>query len=163
LHADRVLTLDAQLQPELRYGEAWLRAIALARGLAPRIEKPGERAVLGVMTRNRTEWILVELAALVRGYVVVAMSPHDGDGGARHTVGRARPGCIVWERDAAERRAVFDVQPVVLDDDGAHGFARVPADGESTTIAQPPAPHSEDDLYTVLFTSGSTGTPKGAM
>src|SRR5262249_46089233 len=152
---------DGPYRPQLSYGEMWERAMALARGLAIRVEAPGERLVLGVMLRNRPEWIAGELAARVRGYPVGAMSPDDAHDRLAVVLARARPGCVICEDADAERleRLAPEVRWIVACGEGGAGGRRLGlealiAEGAGAS-APPPAPRAESDPYAVLFTSGS--------
>jgi fatty acid CoA ligase FadD9 len=144
LFADRPLCVE----PACTYAEVWARAMALARGLAARCETPGARTVLGVMLRNRLEWIVVELAALARGYVVVALSPDDDGERLARILELAQPRLVISEA------ALAGVEHVTVDQ-----LAALTSDVEPP----PAAAVGEGDPYAILFTSGSTGTPKGAV
>ena len=169
LHADRTLCLARSVDgydPSIRYGDMWERAKALSRGLAARLEPCDERIFVGVMTRNRPEWIAVDLAILERGYVSVALAPEDSDDRLAQIFALAKPTCVVVEAPNAERvtRLATTAKLVVVLDGPAAGDNQVAFDAlVPDAETPPPAPRAEDDLYAVLFTSGSTGTPKGAM
>ncbi len=176
LHVDRPLFVargdDGRYAPSLTYGAVWTRAMALGRGIAARLE-PGlgaARVVLAAMTRNRPEWVMADLAALARGYVVVPIAPEEPDDRLAQIIARARPTCVICEpadADRVARLAADSLRLLVVCDDDAAGPGRIGFDAlvaEGTTAAvSPPAMRGEDELYAVLFTSGSTGTPKGAM
>ena len=132
------------------YGDVAARADAIAAGLAA-FDVWGQRVTLGVMLPSSVDWIAVELAALARGHVVVAIG-HDepADRLARIAAAIALT-CVVCEPANVARVAALGVPARTCDELAA--AAPVPA------AAPPRAP---DDVYAVLFTSGSTGTPKGA-
>jgi len=169
LHADRTLCLIRSVDgydPSIRYGDMWERAKALSRGLAARLEPCEERIVVGVMTRNRPEWIATDLAIVERGYVSVALAPDDSDDRLAQIFALAKPTCVVVEAPDAARvaRLATTAKLVVVLDGPAAGDNQVAFDALVADEEPPPrAPRAEDDLYAVLFTSGSTGMPKGAM
>jgi fatty acid CoA ligase FadD9 len=153
--------------PAATYAEVWELGAALARGLAARLEPAAGRVILGVMLRSRPEWIACELAALARGYLVVALSPDEPDEPLAVALARARPACVICEATAAPRvrRLAPGVRALVAVGGAAEGaiaFEAVVAEGAAAPAAAAPAP-SEDADYAVLFTSGSTGAPKGAV
>ena len=154
LHGDRVLC-EA---PAITYREAWDRAQALARGLAHRLERDGVRPVIGVLVGNCLEWILIELAAIARGYAVVGLSPDEPDDRLAQILARAKVTAVIAEPRAAER--VRDQVAFCL----ALGapFEQLVADGAALAPIDV-LPRSPDDPFAILFTSGSTGTPKGAV
>jgi len=174
LHHDRPLVVarapDGEgYLPSLTYGEVWSRAMALSRGLAARLEPDAARIVIVVMLRNRAEWVMADLAALVRGYVTVPIAPDDADDRVAQILERAHARCVICEPDNAERVArLAGGTPLVvvcdarLGDDRHSSFAAIVLDGATATVPDP-EPRRSDDLYAVLFTSGSTGTPRGAM
>ncbi len=161
---ERPLCVD----PVLTYANAWRRAMAIARALAARLEG-GARPVIAVMIGNRAEWLLVEFAAIARGYVVVALAPDDPDDRIASILARTRAVAAIAEGDTAVRVAAIAPQLALivgLDRTSAGavvGFDALEAEGKSLDDPPAVARRSEDDPFALLFTSGSTGTPKGAM
>ncbi len=161
-------TTAGRYEPHLSYGEVWERSNALGVALARRLEpasRPDGRVRLALVLRNCVEWVMCDLAAIVRGYVVMPLSPEDPDERLAKILERARPDAIVCEsKDAARLRRLGEghgLRVVIESDDS---FADLLSkESRSTSAVPPPPPRSQDDLYSVLFTSGSTGTPKGAM
>lgn len=155
------------------YAEVWARAMGLGRSLARHIERDDApqrdgRRFVALMTRNRPEWVMTELAALVRGWVVVPLNPDDRDEALAAIVARCTPACVVCEARDASRLATIapGVVAVLCDappDASTHLRFDDLARDDAPRDVPPPAPRSPDDLYSVLFTSGSTGAPKGAM
>lgn len=172
LFHDRTLFTDVTGRARDRtYGEVWGHAMALARGLAMRLEKGDERVVLGLMLRNRPEWVLADLAAVERGYVVVPLGPDEPAERLAEVIAAARPTCVICEAEGAERVAAIApaLRLLVICDAPEHAsgprrarFVDVVNQGAGAR-PPPPVPRREDELFTVLFTSGSTGRPKGAM
>ena len=157
-------------EPVATYGEIWQRAMAFARGLAHRHEPIADdpsvperlrgRGVLAIITRSRPEWLIADLAGLIRGYVTVPLSPDEPDDRLTHVLSRAPATCIVCE--ATDRDRLRALAPRALVIACPEEFEEVCAEGATVPLV-PPAPRKPDDLHSVLFTSGSTGTPKGAM
>jgi thioester reductase-like protein len=173
LFRDRTLFTDVEGRARDRtYGEVWAHAMALARGLAVRLEqRDEERVVLGLLLHNRAEWVLADLAAVERGYVVVPLGPDEPDARLAEVIAAARPTCIVCEAGDAERISALAPKLRLLVVCDAAGKVSGPRRVRFEDVVNhgagartpPPAKRREDDLFTVIFTSGSTGRPKGAM
>lgn len=175
-------------EPVLTYGEAGRRAQSLARGLAALLENPlpPARVLFLLATRNRPDWILADVAAIERGYIVAPVSPEEPDSRFQSVLERCKPAVALIEaRDEARLAPLLRACPsvrvlLVCDASGPHAPSQESAaqgvigegiprrinienlygfDGE----APEPVPYMEEDLYSLLFTSGSTGVPKGAM
>lgn len=132
----RVIRLTlSELDVLARRTAAWLLALGVA---------PGDR--IGILARNRLEWVLLDLAA-IKLRVVTAGFEHSG----------FRPVIELARRYGLNK--IFTDHPTELE-----GFVDV-----RTMLAQLPEvplePHpvdyADDDVTTIKFTSGSTGQPKG--
>jgi fatty acid CoA ligase FadD9 len=190
LYHDRPLLLERTATgyaTAARYGEVWERAMALARGLAARLELPesGEsgipgRIALAVMLPGGLPWVLADLAALHRGYVILPIAPGEPEDRIATIFARTRPSCVLCEaRDTERVRRTAPGALVICVPDGlaSPGFAgaRSTAEGHcgeqiaalcaagAAAMVPEPASREPDELHGVLFTSGSTGEPKGAM
>jgi fatty acid CoA ligase FadD9 len=180
LFAARRVPGEGAFEMTHRYREVWMAARGLAAALAERLEgEPGDgRVFLGLCTRNRAEWVIADLAGVMRGYVVVPLSPDDSDERLAGILARCPLDAVLVEGDGAERfrRLAARCPSLRL----VVRCERGPVPGEpgeapvivalSSLIAQgttlgprPAAPRAGGDLYTLGFTSGSTGVPKGAM
>lgn len=161
-------TTEGTYEPHLSYGELWERSNALAVALARRLEpasRPDGRVRLALVLRNCVEWVMCDLAAIVRGYVVMPLSPEDADERLAKILERARPDAIVCaSTDAARLRRLGEGHGLRVVIEADDSFADLISKESRATSPVPAAsPRSQDDLYSVLFTSGSTGMPKGAM
>jgi fatty acid CoA ligase FadD9 len=60
-----------------------------------------ERVFLGLCTKNRAEWFIAEVAAVLRGYVVVPLSPEDSEERLRAILDRCPVAAVVCESSSA--------------------------------------------------------------
>jgi long-subunit acyl-CoA synthetase (AMP-forming) len=107
----------------------------------------GPRDRVGIMARNRIEWVLLDLAVLKLGAVTAGFEP-----------GRFDPAWIVEEFGLS---LLFTEDPA--GGSAARDIAEV-ADWAEQPIGLPVSPHpgyDPADICAIKFTSGSTGMPKG--
>jgi long-chain acyl-CoA synthetase len=137
---------------------------ALAKGLVAAGVEPGER--IGLMSRTRYEWTLIDYAIWAAGAVTVPVyetSSADqvewilGDSGARAVFAEtpAHAALIGGARDRLPGlREVWEIG----------GLAGITAGGTGVSdeqLAGQRAARGADDLATIIYTSGTTGRPKG--
>ncbi len=157
------------------YRDLWLAGRRLARSFAFHLERDEartERLFVGLALPNGPEWLIGELAALFRGYVVVPLSPEEPAGRLLAIVSKCPLDVVLCTKAQAATYSSFtkdmpSLRLIVVSETPPETVpsARSLADllDEAPPEVPPPAPRDADDLHTLLFTSGSTGTPKGAM
>ena len=142
--------------------------LALARGLVAAGIEPGIR--VGLLSRTRYEWTLIDYAIWTVGAVTVPMyetSSHDqvawilSDSGAT--------ACFVeTDEHASVVAALRDRLPALREvwRIGADDLAGLAAHGETVDAGEIDVRRTArrgDDLATIVYTSGTTGRPKGCM
>ncbi len=142
------------------------RVVAVAKGLVAHGVAPGDR--VGIMSRTRYEWTVLDLATWAVGAVPVPVYETSSAEQVHWILTDAGVSLLVVENaeHAATVREVLpdapDVREVLVIDDGAldaltDDGAQVP-DAE---IARRRGLAGRDDLATIIYTSGTTGRPKG--
>jgi thioester reductase-like protein len=168
LFSERSAPGEGPFVPTHTYRSLWSLSLQLATALARKLEPVrGERVFLGVMTGHRPEWFAAELAAVHRGYVMVALSPEDSDERLDAILQRCPLDAVLCDRAGLAKIEASARRPrliVALDGESSGEIlsfrALLEAPGPEVS---PAAPRAATDLHAVIFTSGSTGTPKGAM
>ena len=137
---------------------------------------------VAILSENRYEWPVADLAILGLGAVTVPIYPTLTAAQCRHIarqlrgVGRDRVVGVAARQDARGRDgARHAAQPIIVMDPAAsleakeRAFADVTARGRERRAQEPNAFRASaesvtpDDLATIIYTSGTTGEPKGAM
>ena len=139
---------------------------AVAKGLVARGIAPGDR--VGIMSRTRFEWTVLDFAIWAAGAVGVPVYETDSseqvrwigsDTGFRLLVVETGAHAAVVDRVRGDLPGLADV---LLIDDGA--LDTLVADGAAVSDAEIDRRSTAtgmDDLATVIYTSGTTGRPKG--
>ena len=137
---------------------------ALARGLIAAGIGPGDR--VGLMSRTRYEWTLIDYAIWAAGAVTVPVYETSSvdqvewmlsDSGASAAFAETTVHAATIDR---ARAGLPDLKNVWL----IEALADVTAAGAGVTddaLAERMAGRSADDLATIIYTSGTTGRPKG--
>ncbi len=153
---------------------------SLALGLAALGVRRGDRVAL--LSENRYEWAVTDLATLGQGAVTVPIYPTLTAPQCRYILDNAEARVCVLSNAAQLEKllAVADALPrlttlVVMDpppasrDSRVSAWSAVHADGERRLAADPNEFRAladatrPGDLATIIYTSGTTGEPKGAM
>ncbi|MDV3221588.1 AMP-dependent synthetase/ligase [Intrasporangium sp.] len=141
---------------------------AVAKGLIAAGIKPGER--VGLMSRTRYEWTLVDFAAWTAGAVVVPIyetsSPEQVewillDSGTRHVVVEAPRHREIVE-DVRDRLPGFE-EIIEIDGGGLEALKARGADVSDAALLEARAGLDRTTVATIIYTSGTTGRPKGVQ
>ncbi|GEA83271.1 AMP-dependent synthetase/ligase [Cellulomonas gelida] len=139
---------------------------AVAKGLVARGIQPGDR--VGIMSRTRYEWTLLDFAIWAAGAVGVPVYETSSaeqvrwicaDAGARLVVVETEAHAAVVAQVRDDLPGLTDV--LVIDSGGLDALVTAGADVADGEIARRSALTGPDDLATIIYTSGTTGRPKG--
>ncbi|MBD8077572.1 AMP-dependent synthetase/ligase [Cellulosimicrobium arenosum] len=178
LFATRVAADPSATMVEVRdaSGDGWrpiaareldAEVVATAKGLVARGVGPGDR--VGIMSRTRYEWTLLDWAVWAAGAVSVPVYETSSAEQVQWILTDADVRLLVVETPdhQATVAQVRDQAPSLTDvlviDDGA--IATLRAEGEQVgadEITRRRALANLDDVATIIYTSGTTGRPKGA-
>jgi long-chain acyl-CoA synthetase len=141
--------------------------VAVARGLVARGVQPGD--AVGIMSKTRYEWTLLDFAAWAAGAVPVPIYETSSAEQVEWILTDADVSLLVVETPdhAATVAEVSDRAPslrevLTIDDGAVAALTAAGADVPDDEIARRRALASLDDLATIIYTSGTTGRPKGA-
>ncbi|MBU6277794.1 MAG: AMP-dependent synthetase/ligase [Actinomycetales bacterium] len=149
--------------------QAFLNEVkAVAKGVIASGVKPGER--VGIMSRTRYEWTLVDYALWYAGAVGVPIYESSSAEQVQWILSDSNAVGVFLE--SAKNRAVFDEVAVdvpnttrvwvfddaVIDDLKKQGAGVSDADLEAARTSVTPA-----SIATIIYTSGTTGRPKGCV
>ncbi|MDO8307134.1 MAG: AMP-dependent synthetase/ligase [Actinomycetota bacterium] len=141
---------------------------AVAKGIVANGVEPGER--LGVMSRTRYEWTLVDYAIWFAGAVSVPV--YETSSAEQIQWMLSDSGAVGAFFESERNKATYDQVAVDIPtltrvwvfDDGV--IESLKADGASVsdeTLEARRRAVKPDDLATIIYTSGTTGRPKGCM
>ncbi|CEA07811.1 Long-chain-fatty-acid--CoA ligase FadD15 [Arthrobacter saudimassiliensis] len=160
-------------------GDQWRRITAreflddvrlLAKGLAASGVNPGDR--VGIMSRTRYEWTLMDFAVWFAGAVSVPVyatsSPSQvawilGDSGAVAVVVETAQNESVVRRAAMEEDLSAVANVWQMDGGGLDKLRAAGSQVPDEEIERRRSLANLDDLATIIYTSGTTGKPKGCM
>ena len=143
----------------------------LAAGFIAAGLQPGDR--VGLMSRTRFEWTLLDYAILAAGCVTVPIYPTSSLEQVEWILGDSGAAAVVAETDdhaemIATARASLPALTHVWEIDGSRfdGLADIKARGAQVTpeqVEERRRTRGAADLAEIVYTSGTTGRPKGCM
>ncbi|MFD4634340.1 AMP-dependent synthetase/ligase [Streptomyces sp. NPDC058284] len=141
---------------------------ATAKGLIAAGVRPGDR--VGLMSRTRYEWTLLDFAIWSTGAVTVPVYETSSAEQIQWILGDSGAVACVVELDAhaAAVESVHDRLPALahvwqIDKGGVDELHRAGADVPDETVDERSAAAGADDPATIVYTSGTTGRPKGCV
>jgi long-chain acyl-CoA synthetase len=164
---------------DITYAELARRVETMASGLAALGIEKGDRVAL--LSENRPEWTITDLAVLAQGGVVVPIYPTLPAGQIAYIVKNSGSKALVVSdskqlkkalearKDIATLKLLIAMEPgPVSDDAGVQTFDSILALGTDKPLGaeayrarwQAVQP---DDVASIVYTSGTTGDPKGAQ
>lgn len=153
----------------------------LAAGLTSQGIRPGDR--VGLLSQNRVEWHLADIAIMSVGAVTVPIYPTSAPTQVRYVVDHSgMRACFVENAEqlakiteqgpavgALERVMTFEGADVRLDDpfvtsiDILRSVGRDALRRDPTVVRDRSSTVRPDGLATIVYTSGTTGPPKGVL
>ncbi|HEY3437516.1 MAG TPA: AMP-binding protein, partial [Actinotalea sp.] len=141
--------------------------VAVAKGLVALGVEPGDR--VGIMSRTRYEWTLLDFAAWTAGAVPVPVYETSSSEQVQWILQDSAVSLIVVESrvHAATVEEIRSTVPeltrvLVLDDDAIGELTAAGADVPLEEIERRRVLATTSDVATIIYTSGTTGRPKGA-
>ncbi len=160
----------------LTYGQLSEKVRQVALGLRALGIEPGDRVAL--LSENRMEWAIADLAALAAGAVSVPVYPTLPAGQVAHILSDSGAKAIFAEnsKQMAKARQAHETAPALYvlitleektEEAGVFTLADLMSVGETAILGESYEARRDavmpDDLMSLVYTSGTTGSPKGAM
>lgn len=167
------------LYHDLSWRECRQDADLAARGLIASGVEPGDR--VAILSENRVEWVLADLAILASGAVGVPMhAPLSPRQIAYQLTHSGAVGIFLSGREQAEKLAqvigelpelrfviAFDSATTICDVFAHHSWAGLRQLGQRSSsfaeVLRRESAQARDHLATIIYTSGTTGLPKGVI
>ncbi|BAC73780.1 long-chain fatty acid--CoA ligase [Streptomyces avermitilis] len=141
---------------------------AAAKGLIASGVQPGDR--VGLMSRTRYEWTLLDFAIWSAGAITVPVYETSSPEQVQWILGDSGATACVVELDthAASVESVRDRLPALkhvwqIDTGGVEELGRLGRDVSDATVEERSSLAKADDPATIVYTSGTTGRPKGCV
>ncbi|MDR6570354.1 long-chain fatty acid--CoA ligase [Chitinophaga ginsengisegetis] len=146
----------------------------LKLGIRPGIKKNEEKDKIAIISPNRPEWIITDLACQQLGAVLTPIYPTISETELAYVLNDAEARILfVSDKDLLEKvNAMRDKFPSIREIftfnkvEGARHWTEIPALADTTDfdqINEIKKNISPEELVTIIYTSGTTGTPKGVM
>jgi long-chain acyl-CoA synthetase len=173
---------NAQTSPNqvvfsLQRGDAWVGVTAgqfladvkaIAKGIVASGVEPGQR--IGVMSRTRYEWTLVDYAIWYAGAISVPI--YETSSAEQVHWNLTDSGSVATFLESSKNKAVFDqvaaelpdvTRVWVFDNDDLETLKAAGVGVSDEELESRRATVQPDTLATIIYTSGTTGRPKGCM
>ncbi len=140
---------------------------AIAAGFMAAGIRPGDR--VGLMSRTRFEWTLLDYAILTAGGVTVPIYPTSSLEQVEWILGDSGAVAVVVETDdhaamiAAARPSLPALSCAWQIDGGLRGIRALGAQVSTKQVEERRHTRGAADLAEIVYTSGTTGRPKGCM
>ncbi len=146
----------------------------LKLGIRPGIKKNEEKDKIAIISPNRPEWIITDLACQQLGAVLTPIYPTISETELAYVLNDAEARILfVSDKDLLDKvtamrdkfpsiREIFTFNKV----EGARHWSEIPEMGNTADFEQIKEVKkniSPEELVTIIYTSGTTGTPKGVM
>jgi long-chain acyl-CoA synthetase len=161
----------------LQRGDAWVGVTAaqfladvkaIAKGIIASGVEGGQR--IGVMSRTRYEWTLVDYAIWYAGAISVPV--YETSSAEQVAWNLTDSGSVALFAESSKNKAVFDqvaaevpdvTRVWVFDNDDLETLKAAGVDVSDEELEARRASVQPDTLATIIYTSGTTGRPKGCM
>lgn len=146
----------------------------LKLGVRPGIKKNEEKDKIAIISPNRPEWIITDLACQQLGAVLTPIYPTISETELAYVLNDAEARILfVSDKDLlAKVNAMRDKFPTIREIftfnkvEGARHWSEIPGMADTADFEQINEIKkniSPEELVTIIYTSGTTGTPKGVM
>ena len=119
--------------------------------------QPGDR--VAILSKNRHEYLEVELAVAKTGLILCALNCKLADGELDHCINLVSPKLVLYENEYAttlDKLAIKIPLSIAFDSEYEVSLAKA-------QITEPEYDGETEDGLIILYTSGTTGLPKGAL